>query len=152
MQTVWLLLHSLNVHDNLSLNKIYTTITTTSVTSATIQATLLEVSRHTGGSILERNRLLAISTAFLAGIQAVWSITDFRTLARNPLLATNANTHAGSPVIWNAYEKHIYEASTVLIQHPANGLFLCYWPWFVLILEGVRTVKKSCKLIVKANL
>ena len=69
------------------------------VTSATIHASKLMISRNTCCGILERNPLPAISGASLAGSQTDWNITWFPTLVRNPLLARNANTHAGSPVI-----------------------------------------------------
>ena len=69
------------------------------VTSATIHASKLLISRSTCCGILERNPLPAISGASLADSQTDWNITWFPTLVRNPLLARNANTHAGSPVI-----------------------------------------------------
>ena len=57
------------------------------VTSATIHASKLMISRNTCCGILERNPLLAISGASLAGGQTDWNITWFPTPVRNPLLA-----------------------------------------------------------------
>ena len=78
------------------------------VTSATIHASKLMISRNTYCSILERIPLPAISAASLAGGQADWNITCFPTLVRNLLLARNAKIHAGSPMICKQLRKRIF--------------------------------------------
>ena len=60
----------------------------------------------------------------------VWNIPDFPTLARNPLLARNANTHAGRLVNWGITWKSTHPRH----QHQPNDPFLWYWPSFAIIL------------------
>ena len=91
--------------------------------SATIHATKLVISRHTCGSILEKNRLHAISATSLANNQAVWGLTCFHTLAKNPMPARNAISPANSLVIWRG----MWRNSTLLglvNERDAQNLFV----------------------------
>ena len=57
---------------------------------------------------------------FLAETQATWTIKCSHTLDRNPLLARNANTHAGRLVNWGITWKSTHSRH----QHQPNVLFL----------------------------
>ena len=78
------------------------------VISATIHPTVLIISRHTYGSILEKNPLRAISVTSLAEIQAIWEGTCLPTLVRSRLLARNVIMHVYSPVSWGSIWKSIH--------------------------------------------
>ena len=72
--------HSVAIHAPIPAQQVVTSNSTwqhiqgrsiSAVTSATIHATMLVVWRNTCGSILEKNRLHAISATYLTGIQVV---------------------------------------------------------------------------------
>ena len=89
------------------------------VTSATICAFKLMISRNMYCSILERIPLPAISAASLAGGQADWNITCFPTLVRNLLLARNAkNSCRQSHDLKTHMKTHFY--SKMLITFEPN--------------------------------